>query len=356
MKTTRVYQRDGRWYYVQDTDERNPTTGRPKQKWHKLTRVDEGEAAMHAALAELLGEAPKVGGNLPTWTAEFQKVHFPTLTFEVRKEYERMFIEIDKAFEKFDAAEVEPGDVIKFLNDNFPGKLNTMGKYKARMSTFFSWCVLNKAKTGVHVNPCREIKIKAPPKRRGKLNADRYWAIHEALPPMGQCFLELMYFTRQRPTEIRLLRESNISSERIKFKPGKTEGSTGEEVDILITPEIRACLDRARSLRPKESGNVTELAKHRDPFIIQQRDGSHYTKTGIYEVWRDAVEKVGLKGITTRDVRPYALSVMETLGADMREIQKSAAHAMMGTTEGYLEQYRDRLSDFRMPLPERPVK
>lgn len=351
MKITRVYISDGRYYYVQDLAERSPRTRRPRQKWHKLTRVDEGEAAMLKARAALLCEQPDHSGNMKALIKDFQADHFKTLTFEVRKEYERMFEVISKAFADFDAAQVEPGDVITFLNDNFIGKQNTMGKYKARLSTFFSWCVLNQSKTGVEVNPCREIKLKKPVKQRGRLNAERYWKLFDALTPMGQCFLELMYLTQQRPTEIRLLRESQISADRIHFAPSKTEESSGEVVDQLITPEIRACLERARSLRPKRK--IEELAKRRDPYIIQARDGDKYTKNGIYEVWRDAVDAAGCKGITTRHVRPYALSMLESQGVDMREIQKRAVHTSVTTTEGYLDQYRDRLSDARLALPER---
>src|ERR1035437_3806010 len=79
----------------------------------------------------------------------------------------------------------------------------------------------------------------------------------------------------------------------------------------------------------------TDLAKRRDPYIIQARDGDKYTKYGIYEVWRDAVIAAGCKGITTRHVRPYALSVMEATGYGIREIQKVAVHTPVTTTEGY---------------------
>jgi integrase len=353
MKTTRVYQKGGSFYYVQDLDERHPKTGRPKQKWHRLCRIDEGDAVMHQRLADLLGEAPAQQGNMPALIKDFQAVHFSTLSFEVKREYERMFQVISTAFEAFNASQVEPGDVLQFLNDNFPGKQNTKGKYKARLSTFFSWCVLNQSRTGVEVNPCREIRLKAPTKQRGKMNADVYWAIHEKLTPMGQCFLELMYYTRQRPTEIRLLRESQIGPQYIHFEPTKTADSCGEVVDILITPEIRACLEHARTQRPTAGGKITDLAKHRDPYIIQARDGDKYTKNGIYEVWRDAVEAAGHKGINTRHVRPYALAVMESLGADRKDIQMSAAHSIGATTEMYLEQYRERVSDFRMPAPDK---
>lgn len=359
MKLKRVYVQNGRYFYVQDLEERNPKTGRPKQKWVPLTRVEQGDAALVKALDELLGRAPEQVGNMPALLNDFRAVHLPGLnSFEVRKEYERMYDVIAKGFRQFDAGDVEPGDVIKFLNDNFTGKQNTRGKYKARLSTFFSWCVLN-SRTGVKVNPCREIQLSAPPKRRGKINSAIYWKLYDALTPMGQCFLELTYLSRQRPTEIRLLRESHIGPadfpDYIHFVPTKTEDSSGEEVHVLITPEIRACLDRTRALRPKKK--VELLDRHRDPFIIQTREGDGYTKTGLYEVWRDALVKVGLQGrnITTRDIRSFALAQMERMGVDMREIQKVAAHSTIATTEGYLEQHRDRLSDVRMPLPNRPV-
>ena len=49
----RVYISYGRYYFQEDLAERNPHTGRPKQKAHPLSRVSEGEAAMLRALADL---------------------------------------------------------------------------------------------------------------------------------------------------------------------------------------------------------------------------------------------------------------------------------------------------------------
>jgi len=146
--------------------------------------------------------------------------------------------------------------------------------------------------------------------------------------------------------KIRLLRESQVGPDRLRFRPTKTEESSGEEVDVLITPEIQAVIERARSLRRKRK--VEELDRHRDPFTIQTRDGDKYTKNGLYEVWRDACEAARVTGVTTRHVRP-----VERLGYNVRDIQKAAAHASITTTEGYLDQYRDRLSDARLPLPPR---
>lgn len=352
MKITRVYTRAGRHYYLQDLAERNPKTGRPRQKWHPLTRVIDGEAALLDALRVFKAQGETRIGNMATHLAAFRAAHLPTLSHDVKREYERMYDVVAEAFTDFDVADVTPADVLQFLNDNFAGHPTARRHYKARLSTFFAWCVLGGL---LQVNPCREIRLKAPPKRKGRLTAPLFWAIHDELTPMGKVFLELLHLTRQRPTEIRLLRESAIGPTHIRFRPTKTEHSSGEEVEIRITPEIRAALERARELRPK-GGKIAELARRRDPHVITTRDGDGYSKNGLYELWRDAIdacEAKGLrvKGITTRDVRPFALAAMEAAGYDLREIQRSAAHATISTTEGYLEQHRSRTSEAVIHLP-----
>jgi integrase len=352
MKLKNVHQRHGRWYYIRSLEKRSPKTGRPLQRWEPLTRVADGEAALLKAMAGLLGEPVDRAGNMERLLDAFKGERLRHLgSAVVRKEYERMYAVIAKAFKQFDANQVTPGVVLEFI-DQFSATPNTRRKYKARLSTFFSWCVLN---AHLQVNPCREIRVKAPPRQRGGLNAEIYWRLHDALTPMGKCFLELSFLTCQRPTEIRELRESRIDPAYAKgyihFVPSKTEASSGEEVFTKITPEIRACLARARALRPERK--VAFLERARDPFIIQTRDGDGYSKNGLYEVWRAAVNQAGCKGITTRHIRPFALWKMKEAGHDMPAIQLSAAHSSITTTEGYLNQHRPRLSDVRLALPER---
>lgn len=337
----RVYIKDGRYYYVQDLEERSPTTGRPKQKWHALTRVDEGEAALHAALAVFFSEKPTK--NMGVLIQEFLKAHLPSLVFSSRKEYERVFEMVAKAFVEFDADEVLPGDVMDFLSQ-FEGSPVARNHYKSKLSTFFSWCVLH---SHIPVNPCREIRISKPPKRTGRLNGLKFWAIYDALPPIGQCFMMLTFLTRQRPTEIRLLQEKHIGPTYITFKPTKTERSSGEQVEVLITPQIQTELDRARKLA-KVKGMPGSSA-----FIIQTTGGTAFTRQGLKSMWVRGRDKAGCPDVTTRDIRPYALKAMEAQGYDLKAIQLSAAHTKRGQTEDYLNQYRDRVSDAVILPPKR---
>jgi integrase len=245
---------------------------------------------------------------------------------------------------QFDAVQVIPGDVLEFLKQ-FDATPTARHHYKARLSTFFAWCVL---KNYIPTSPCDKVRLSAPPKCKGKWDEEKFWKLHAALPPIGQVFLELCFLTRQRSEDIRLLQESSIGKTHIHFQPGKTINSSGEETDILLTPEIKDALDRARKLvkvkgLPGGSG-----------YLIQTSGGTSYTATGLRSMFSRACQKVALPMLSPKSIRPFALKAMEDAGHDLREIQKSAAHTTSATTEGYLNQYRDRVSNAVTLLPAKP--
>jgi len=355
VKITRVTAKGGRFYYIEDLEARNPRTGRPLQKWHPLTRIDEGEAALLVALATFKGQ-PLERGNMPALLTNFLQSHVRGLTLGVRKEHERMYGVIGKAFADFDVTEVEPGDVIDFLQENFADKLTARRAYKARLSTFFSWCVLNRSRTGLQINPCREIKIAQPPKRRGNMNAAAYWKMHAALEPAGRAFLELAFYTRQRPTEIRLLRESQILADRIRFDPTKTKNSSSEYVEVVRSPYIDRALEQLRALRAErlKRRKIVSIEESRDPHLLVSEDGTPFTKSGLNSLWRRARQAAELPRVTTRCIRPFALAQLEAAGVPVEQIREAAAHTTTAQTDAYLNQHRERLSRAVLRPPKKP--
>lgn len=353
MKISRVYPKGGRWWYLEDLQEKNPKTGRPKQKWHPLTRCDEGDQALLDALREFKGSPPPGRGNMPARLEEFRRSpRFRRLSFNVRKEYERMYGVIGEAFADFNDIDVLPADVLDFLDGNFAEHPTARGHYKARLSTFFSWCVL---KDYLKVNPCREIKLPKPPKRRGKMSWPTYWAMFDALPEGGRLFLELVYLLSQRPTEPRLLRESWILPDRIRFEPTKTEHSSGEYVEIVRSPRINELLDRLRELRAErlKGRKVVPIDEQRDPYLFVNERGEPLTKTGVNSMWRRARDRAVCPEVTTRDIRSFALSQMEADGHPLEAIRQAAAHTKTGQTDDYLNQHRERLSTVILATPTR---
>ena len=126
----------------------------------------------------------------------------------------------------------------------------------------------------------------------------------------------------------------------------------------MITPEIRSALERVRALRPKpKNEKVVDIKRRSDPNLIQAKGGGKFTKSGLNSMWTRAREDAKIDvDVTTRDIRPYALAEMERAGFDKHEIQMSAVHSTFTTTEGYLEQHRDHVSDARLLPPGRPPK
>ena len=339
-----VHLKHGRYYFV-GIGERDPRTGRRKRVWTPLTRESEGLAALEAAVKAFRAGPAVLTGNFAAHAADFLKAHCPGLTPAVAKEYRRMFDKITFEFRRFDVAQVTPADILDFLG-LFVRKPTARRAYKARLAGFFAWCVVYR---GLPVSPVREIRLAAPPRRQARIRtAERFHQLRDALSARDQCILDLMFLTLQRPTEIRLLRESQIRREHIHFRPTKTEDSSGLDVLVPITPDIQAALDRARALR-----KVRPL-KDVDAWLFPAEGGtSPLTKSGLNSSWKRGRLKAGLPDITTRDVRPYAMAMAKAAGYRKEDIQVGAVHASVGTTEVYLDQYADHVSVVRLALPGR---
>lgn len=340
MKIPRVYVSNGRYFRSVDTEERLPN-GKRRQKWVPLTRVDEGEAALMRALAELSVEPDP--SSMPVAIDAYMKGKARELTPGVATEYRRMFNVIAQAFVDFRVDQVRPGDVLDFVQQ-FADRPTARRAYKARLSGFFGWCVLTDR---CSTNPCAEIRLSAPPARPAKFDAETFWALRAALPPQGQAFLDLLYLTRQRPTDIRLLRDSQIRDGHLHFRPSKTARSSGAAVAVPVTREVEAAIKLARS--------VQRVRTLRDGYVIASGKGQPYTKEGLYKMWATALRAAKLPaGITTRDVRPFSLAQLEAEGATPRQLQVAAAHTEFATTEGYLERHRERIAVApRLPKPPR---
>lgn len=336
----RVYVRNGAYYFVDRSS-----------RWKRLARVTEGEAAMYTALSHILNGEPRKG-NMVTALERFRIAHLPALTYSTRKEYERMFDVIAKAFAEFDVAQVQPRHVVQFLS-NFSTTPTAKRHYKARLSTFFRWTVIEQ---GLRTdNPCSELRIKAPPRRKLKWTDELFHAVRDRLSPMHQVYHDLSFLLYQRTTDVRLLKRSQIRDGVIHFTPSKTERSSGAEVDIPITPAIQAVLDRAAAIA-KEWKIVC-------PYVIHTRQGTAYTRSGIYSEYRRADEQIvgkdaegkqrPLLGLNPKSLRPYAATAAKRQGYGIEQLQVALAHTSVTTTEGYVQQHEVPVSAVMLQLPVR---
>jgi hypothetical protein len=285
---------------------------------------------------------------------DYLKHHMPTLTPSVAKEQERMFSKIAKVFSKFAVHEVRPKNVQIFL-DAFNTKPTARQSYKYRLSAFFSWCVIQEL---CETNPLREIRVDGPPRTRTPWTDDLFWAAHEKMEPMMQCYHELSVLMFQRPTDIRHLMQSQRRDGMIRFEPSKTTKSSGAMVDIPVTPVIDKVWKRAQSLCKLSAGPGG------DAPLIQTSDGSPYTRSGIYSAYRRADEEIvgkdakgkqrPLIGLNPKSLRPYATTAAIRAGYNLPQLKIALAHMSEATTEGYVQGHGVPVSEVAMELPKKP--
>ena len=342
-----------------------------ERRWHKLCRIDAGEAAMYEALAKLHQELPL--SRIPAAIAKFKAEYLPGLAVSTQKEHERLLDIAAEDLEAFDVPDVQPSDVARSVRNLFgdqvvdgkhrAARLTAGRHYKARLSTFFRWCVEQGLRSS---NPCREIWLKAPPRRDRYVTDDEFGKIRAALllgddkkptraGEMARAYAELCYLTIQRPTDVRRLLWSQVRDDVVAFKPSKTAGSSGARVLVPITPAIRAVLERARAFVPKTKKGK-EQKELKSIYVVHALDGSPYTMSGLRSAWKRACKRAEVKNATIKDLRAKALTDARHAGYGKEALQVAAAHSSYETTEIYLKPFEEPLSTVRLMLPELDTK
>ncbi|WP_407059199.1 tyrosine-type recombinase/integrase (plasmid) [Ralstonia syzygii subsp. celebesensis] len=357
---SRVYVRGASFYWVRPSD----------QKWIRLCRVDDGQRKMLARLADEIGEfETKSGtGNMPLLIAEYVRLHKAEHREKAWPTYGKYSRE---GFKDDNVHALAPADISEFLKENWAGKLHMQRVMRSFLSGFFEWCI---GKRMITVNPCREVKLKKPKVRDVYIPDAHFLSIRQNLSsyvrktkagkkiatavPAGdmmQCFVDLCYLTAQRSTEIRLLRWKpdpgavggsswvDWDAAVIHFVPTKTEDSSAEAVDWPITDEIKAALERARS-----------IGKIKSMYVIHSMGGKPYKANSLLSAWKRAARRAELleQGYTIKDIRAKALTDAERAGYSIGQLQVAAAHTDPKTTEIYVKARTVPISEVRLRLPK----
>lgn len=356
---SRIYIRNGRFQYFAPEPVIDPKTGKAK-KWHVLCPIADGELKARTLLDALLGKQEVKGaGDFAIWFAKWKLKVSMLRAEKCPKDPARKKIweeggkalmsalgVIETAFADFDLVQVTPADVATFV-DQWEGRRSAQA-YRGHLSKFFAWCCRKGLMT---TNPAREVEVEAPPKRDAYITHAQYKAIRDALMigkngrptrtgGMVQCYMDLLYLFYQRGTEIRLLRWDDITPEGILFKPTKTEHSSGKKVLVPIGPDARRVLARLR-----------EIKKLRSVYLIHTEHGQPYTAHGIGSLFKRAADRVGITGLTLRDIRAKAATDAKAAGYSEEQIQTALAHTDADTTRGYIRSREIPVSQVVLRLP-----
>lgn len=340
----------GRYYRVQSLGTQD---GKRKQKWHPLSRVEDGLAALYMALANL--EAAPSHDRMPEKLNAWMKDALPGLSAPEQIDTARMVEVVSKTFADFRAEQVQARHIHEFLTTNFviPGKLRTAQRYRNVLNRFFRWSIVLGIRSD---NPVEPINLKPPQKRDRYIADDEFHAVREALlvgddgrktasGPMMQVFVDLCYLTGQRSTDIRLLRWQQIDEEAIHFKPTKTAKSSGAKVRVPITTDVADVLARAKDLMRTKA--------RLSPYVVHNLQGDAYMAHGVGAAWERACKRAGIENATVKDLRAKHATDAERLGYSVEDIRKNLAHEDSSTTRVYLKQRSENVSIVELNLPKR---
>lgn len=320
-----------------------------KYRWERLCAIKDGEAAMLLALGKFKTLPAK--GNFGAAINTFRAAYLPDRPLAGQKDAGRQLDVIAKAFEDFNVDQVDAADVITFT-EQFKATPTMARHYKGLLSTFFRWAIGKRMRKE---NPCRDVWLAKPRKKAMVWTPEIYNAVRKAMLKedkagiakspgvMMQCYMDLCYLVYQRTTEIRVLERSAIRGDVLYFRATKTRDSSGVEVEIFITPEIRAVLDRAAA----ESKRMKVVC----PYVIHTRAGTAFTRSGIYSAFIRAAKIAGVAGINPKALRPFAATMAKKAGYSLEDLQDGLGHTSIKTTEGYVRRHQIRRSKVNMKLP-----
>lgn len=356
----------GAYYFFAAEPMRDPKTGEMK-KWIQLGFEHQGEAVMLEALAALLKDKKSITGTMPFVCAEFKASKLKKYTTEVQSQYRQYLDVIADDFEDFQVTQVTTKHCADFLRNKFRDKPNTARKYAALMRKLFRFVI---SELGLRQNnPIDQLDLGDYETERrmvlptheqiqkireagmySKERRDTGQRIPTASGPMFFCIIDMTYLVWQRGKDIRTMREDQIKDGMIRFKPSKTEKTSGKTVDIVITPQIQAVIDRARAIKKTYKVKGQDLIT---PYLFPTTQGKPYAKSGLTTMWDRARERAGMQDvdITFKDLRALGATDALKAGKDKKDIQRRMVHASGETTEIYFKEAVPEVSGIVMDLP-----
>jgi integrase len=282
MAIERVFQRHGAYHLDLGRDD----SGKRRSK--VLSRIDDGEAALYAALAKVT--TPR-GATMRELFEAFQTFGMTDLAPATQGDY-RGYIKrsLLPVFGDMPPAEVTHVHIAKYLEKRKRQKHAPIGnKEIACLASVFQYAIRNGLAAS---DPTKGVKRnRTRPKDRYVTDAEYDAAIAKA-PEWLQDYLVTCYLAALRPGEAEGLLKSQITPNGIRFQEPK-----GGKVKLIAwSDELRRHVTRACSRSPES------------PYVLTNSRGEPLTKSGRHSALRRLRTHVGGERWTFHDMRAKAES------------------------------------------------
>lgn len=332
-----------------------------KRIWIPLTLVREGLPAFYAALATAIGRVEQPD-RMPQVVAAWQTAVMARHSAKTQVDERRRASVIAESFEAFRAHEVEPPDVVDFL-EPLRAQARTHDLFRAQLHSIFAYAEL-KGWRKAGSNPVTVVPpIGYKPRTRyitdSELRRIKVGCLYgdDGKPTRSgitmACCIELAYLTGMDVgVMIRILErrdpeqpdEPHLCDEGIWLRRDKTKHKGGDALIITWTPRLKAVVNRL--LRLKAERNLKKRAHQRvqTPALITKQDGAPMTYEALATAWQRGVKRSGVAPTMFRDLRAKALTDKADRSG-MRAASDLGIHATEAQTTSYVRRTRARKTD-----------
>jgi integrase len=244
----------------------------------------------------------------------YAKERLPNLSARTKIDYGRHINKLREAFGAKDVTALTRKEIVDFMNVP-KGKIQR-NRMLAVLSAAYTEALLWEWVEG---NPCSLIERHKPKQRDRRLTEEEFQAARNLVakaPVSGwrlALVMDLARYTGQLQSDVTSLRWSQINDEEgtILFR----HRITRKKVTVMITPELRAVLDRAKQRSGKSQ------------YLVTTRLGTPYTSEGIRAMWQRFLQRkwraTGNDPFTFHDIRRLACEAHTA--KQVRETEDSVA-------------------------------
>lgn len=333
-----VIESNGRYY-------RNVRQG-PKKVWVPLTRVSDGLPALLRAVADLHDTPPPPADGIAALIESWEREQLPKYSAQTQVDSLRYNKQIGEAFAAFRAPEVTVPDCAQFLRA-FSDKPRTHNAVRGQLRELMRWAeLLGWRQPGS--NPTLPIRTMATPARTRYLSDSEIRRIKvgamtgsDGLPtksgPMLCALIEVLYLSGQAIGDVLRLDVDDVAADAILFRRAKVAHSTGAAISIVVTPRLRAALNRLLGIRAEVAAEMLRKAGKVpvNQALIVTRDGQRAGYTGCRSAWDRACERAGVEAAHMHDIKAKALTDVES-DRGMQAARQMGQHSTEGQTAAYV--------------------
>lgn len=220
-----VTPKHGRYYVVR------------RNKWHPLTRIEEGEVALLEAYYELTKADPH---NMAGVLLSFVKQGMAELRPPTQKDYRRIVVTRLIPFcGHMPRNSLKASHVAQYLERRKDEDCAVAGnRERACLS---SACNFGMRKGWLDFNPCHGVRRNRERPSTAYVEHGQLSTAIDRAPECVQDLLAVAYLTGIRQTDLRLMQSSAVQGNRLVF----IESKTGKQAEYEISPTLRFFINRA---------------------------------------------------------------------------------------------------------------